>query len=56
MGDARDGEQSGEPEATLRRLAETALRDEESWARLVHAEPPVVSSRDEQLACRLQPV
>ena len=38
MGDARDGEQSGEPEATLRRLAETALRDEESWARLVHAE------------------
>ena len=38
MSGARAGEQSGEPDATLRQLAETALRDEESWARLVHAE------------------
>ena len=38
MSGAHDGEQSGEPDATLRQLAETALRDEESWARLVHAE------------------
>ena len=30
--------QSGEQDETLRQLAEAALRDEESWARLVHAE------------------
>ena len=39
MSDARNvAERGAQPEATLRHLAETALQDEESWARLVHAE------------------